>query len=421
MRTQVHVRTVTIQGADISRVKYLEDTILSKMFVRAAAIFALLALALTSAAPARAQGEPATPDDEMQSVLDALASLNAPPLHTLAPPSARNVPGPPYWVATAAARAGIPAPQEQVGKVQHITIPGEGGDILLRVYTPKGDGPFPVVVYFHGGGWVIANLDAYDPSARALTNASGAIFVSVNYRQAPEMKYPAATNDAFSAYKWAIENAGDINGDPKQVAVAGESAGGNLATGVSLRARDEGVQMPIHQLLIYPITNYAFDTESYQTYADAVPLSKPLMQYFFRNYLPNEAAGDEQYVSPLRADSLEGLPPTTMVAAEIDPLTSEGKAYADRLSDSGVSVRYQLYEGLTHEFFGMGAVVSKAKDAVAFAAEGLRSSFNNPEMPNTGAGGLESRDSRSAGLPFAALGLALAVPVGLTLRRAARR
>ncbi|MEJ7654063.1 MAG: hypothetical protein WKH64_12405 [Chloroflexia bacterium] len=172
MRTQVYVRTVTIQRADISRVKYLEDTILSKMFVRAAAIFALLALALTSAAPARAQGEPATPDDEMQSVLDALASLNAPPLHTLAPPSARNVPGPPYWVATAAARAGIPAPQEQVGKVQHITIPGEGGDILLRVYTPKGDGPFPVVVYFHGGGWVIANLDAYDPSARALTNAS---------------------------------------------------------------------------------------------------------------------------------------------------------------------------------------------------------------------------------------------------------
>lgn len=254
-------------------------------------------------------------------------------------------------------------------------MPGEGGEILARVYTPEGEGPFPVLVYFHGGGWVIANLNTYDSSARALTNAANAIVVSVAYRQAPENPFPAAMNDAYTAYQWVVENAAQINGDPNNVAVAGESAGGNLAAVVALRARNEGFQMPVHQLLVYPVTNYAFDTESYQVYADAVPLSKALMMWFRDLYLPNPEAGADPYASPLRADDLSGLPPATVILAQIDPLQSEGMAYAQRLMDAGVPTTVEVFEGTTHEFFGMGPFVPQASDTVEMAAAGLRASF----------------------------------------------
>lgn len=169
-----------------------------------------------------------------------------------------------------------------------------------------------------------------------------------------------------------------------------ESAGGNLAAATVLRARDTGIQMPTHQLLVYPITNYNFDTESYATYANAMPLSKPLMKYFWANYLTTDAEGSDPYASPLQAESLEGLPPATIIGAQIDPLQTEGQQYADALSEAGVPVRYQLYEGVTHEFFGAGAVIPAANDAVAFAAQGLTESFGTTSttppavMPDTG-------------------------------------
>lgn len=263
---------------------------------------------------------------------------------------------------------------EAVGDVSHQLIPGPDGELLVRIYRPKGNGPFPTLVYFHGGGWVIANLDVYDASCRALTNAANCMVVSVAYRQAPEHKFPAAAEDAYAATQWVLTNAARIKGDPKRVAVGGESAGGNLATVTCLMARDRKGKMPVHQMLVYPVTNYAFDTPSYQENANAKPLNQAMMKWFWGHYLSNAADGQNPYASPLRAN-LRGLPSATVITAEIDPLRSEGQAYAQRLREAGNAVKATNYTGVTHEFFGTGAVVNKAKQAVNEAAAGLRAGF----------------------------------------------
>ena len=382
----------------------------------------VLALTISSAAPALAQDEPAQPTADNQAVLDKLKALsNGVKLETLSPVEARKAPTFADAVKGVLQDRGESTAPEPVADVTDRTIPGPAGDIPVRIYTPEGDGPFPVVVYYHGGGWVLADYNVYDSSGRALANAAEAIVVSVNYRRAPENPYPAAADDAYAAYIWATQNADEIDGDTARVAVAGESAGGNLAAVTALRARDEGAQMPVHQLLVYPITNYAFDTESYETYAAAMPLSRPLMQYFWRNYLTDEAEGVEAYASPLQAESLEGLPPATVVAAQIDPLQTEGAEYAEALEGAGVSVRYQLYEGTTHEFFGAGVVIPEGKAAVAFAAEGLKAGFMS--MPESGGGGLAaSTDGPNPALPLTGLGLLGAIGYGAfrTHRRSSR-
>jgi len=314
------------------------------------------------------------PDTQMKAVLDELAAFNAPPLEKLSPGNARNAPSPKDAVVGILAKQSKPA-VEMVAEVSHQLIPGPGGELLARVYHPQGKGPFPVLVYFHGGGWVIADLGTYDASCRALTNAASCIVVSVAYRQAPEHKFPAAAEDAYAATQWVMANAAQIKGDPRRVAVGGESATGNLAAVTCLMARDRQGKMPLHQMLIYPITNYAFDTLSYQENASAKPLSKAAMQWFWDQYLENKANGSNPYASPLRAKSLKGLPPATVITADIDPLRSEGQAYALRLREAGSAVRYTNYSNVTHEFFGTGAVVDKAKQAVREAAAGLRSGF----------------------------------------------
>nr|MDQ2997495.1 alpha/beta hydrolase [Chloroflexota bacterium] len=264
---------------------------------------------------------------------------------------------------------------EGVANVAHRLIPGGAGQQLqIRIYQPAGDGPFPALVYFHGGGWVIGNLESYDSSCRALTNAANCTVISVAYRLAPEVKFPAAPEDAFAAYRWVLQNAAAIRVDPKRVAVGGESAGGNLATVTALLARDRGVAMPVHQLLVYPITNYAFNTPSYQAFVDAAPLNTPLMRWFFGHYLRSAADGTSPYVSPLRAN-LRGLPPATVITAEVDPLRDEGEAYAERLKAAGIPATLTRYMGVTHEFFSMAGVIDKAKQAVMEAAGGLRSAF----------------------------------------------
>jgi acetyl esterase/lipase len=270
----------------------------------------------------------------------------------------------------------IPMPPSQVDTTGR-EIPVEGGQIHLRVYTPKnGNGPFPGIVYYHGGGWVIASIDAYSASAQALAEKTGAVVVSVGYRQAPEHKFPTAHNDSFAAYKWVLNNAADLNIDPKMVAVAGESAGGNLAAAVSMMARDQKVQMPVHQLLVYPIAGYDFNTPSYQEYANAHPLSKPLMKWFFEKYLRSPADGNNPLIALVKAPNLKGLPPTTIINAQLDPLQSEGQAYADKLEAAGIPVTTKVYDGVTHEFFGMATVLPQAKDAQALAVEELKKAFN---------------------------------------------
>ncbi|MBA2458803.1 MAG: alpha/beta hydrolase, partial [Gemmatimonadales bacterium] len=221
---------------------------------------------------------------QMQAVLEQLLALGAKPVHTLLVSQARTGPTPADAVKALLKKQGKSAAPEPVGKVENRTIEGPGGEIPIRIYTPKGNGPFPLVVYYHGGGWVIANLDTYDASARTLTNAGNAIVVSSHYRQAPEHKFPAAHQDAFAAYRWALQNARSLNADRARVAVAGESAGGNLAAAVSMMARDSSVKLPVHQLLVYPIARYGWDTESYQENAKAVPLGRADMRWFFDHY-----------------------------------------------------------------------------------------------------------------------------------------
>jgi len=232
----------------------------------------------------------------------------------------------------------------------------------------------PLVLYFHGGGFVIADIDTYDATPRSLAAKTGAIFLSAHYRQAPEHKFPAAHDDAFAAYQWALANAERLGADPLKIAVLGESAGGNLALNVAIKARDEGLPLPIRLELIYPVADTDTGTDSYHENSNARPLDKPMMTWFVGQMLEEKADMQDKRLRLLHAD-LADLPPTTVITAGIDPLNSEGAALAERLRESGGEVRYQNYPGATHEFFGMDTVVQAAKEAQAIVTEDLRSAF----------------------------------------------
>ena len=326
--------------------------------------------ALTTVARAQV-ARPGTPTPEMQAVLDELAALNGKPAETLTAKEARKQPTPADAVAKLMKKKGLKP--EVVGDVDNRSIDGPAGKIKIRIYTPKGDGPFPLIVYYHGGGFVIADLDVYDSSPRALCNAVGAVVVSAHYRQGPENKFPAAHEDAFAAYEWVLANAAKIKGDPRRVAVVGESAGGNLANYVSLTARDRKRPLPVYQVLVYPVADSDTTTPSYQENANAKPLGKAMMKWFFDNAATPADAKDPR-LAPLHAD-LAGLPPTTLITAQIDPLRSEGEALAKKLEAAGVKVDYRNYQGVTHEFFGMGAVLPEARAALGLAATDLKAAF----------------------------------------------
>ena len=318
---------------------------------------------------------PGTPSAQMKAILDQVAAANVRPLYTLTPLQARNQPTFADAVRAVMAAKNVAPAVEAVAKVEHRTLTSNGRTVLARIYTPAGTGPFPVVVYYHGGGFVITDLDDYDSSPRALANAAGAIVISVAYHQAPAFRFPNAHEDAFAAYRWALDSASAINGNKSKVAVAGESAGGNLAAAVCLMARDRSVAQPVYQLLVYPILDFNFETASYKENANAVPLGKRTMQWFFDKYLKSQGDANNPYMSPLRAQSVSGLAPATIINAQIDPLRSEGEAYADKLRAGGVVVDQTTYPGVTHEFFGAGAVLDAAKTAVAQAATGLKRGF----------------------------------------------
>jgi acetyl esterase len=336
---------------------------------------ACASLVVATAAFAIDSSEPPKAEPRMQQVLDALAALDGKPIETLTPQEARKQPTPADAVAQLLKDQGKSAPPQAGVSVKQMNAEGPQGRIPLSVYTPAGKGPFPVLVYFHGGGFVLADTKTYDASVRALAKGAQAVVVSVEYRQAPEHKFPAAPNDAFAAYRWVLDHAKELNGDADRVAVAGESAGGNLATVVALMARDKGVKAPLHQLLIYPVVADDMSTPSYQRNANAKPLNKPMMQWFFKQYLNGPDDAQNPYALPLKADSLKGLPPATIVTAEIDPLATEGERYAEKLKKDGVPVEYRQFDGVTHEFFGMASVVPKAEDAQKFAVEHLKKAY----------------------------------------------
>jgi acetyl esterase len=250
-----------------------------------------------------------------------------------------------------------------------------GGKIHARIYTPQlGTGPFPIIVYYHGGGWVIANIDVYDASAQALAEKVGAVVVSVEYRRGPEFKFPTAHEDAYAAYMWAVNNAASINGNPMKVGVAGESAGGNLAANVSIMARDKGFQMPAHQLLVYPVANSDLNSDSFILYANAKPLDKPAIPWFLMHYLNNMSEAMDPRISLVKAN-LSNLPSTTIISAEIDPLQTEGLLLKQKLMEAGNKVTGKLYLGTTHEFFGTAILVPDAKDAQDYAASEFKAAF----------------------------------------------
>ena len=222
---------------------------------------------------------------------------------------------------------------------------------------------------------MIAPIDTYDASARAMAEQVGAVLVALEYRKGPEHKFPAAHDDAFAAYQWVLKNAASIKGDPARVALVGESAGGNLACNVAIMARDRKLTMPKAQVLVYPVAGADMNTPSYQKNAAAKPLDKPMMAWFAKNYFRTPADGQDPRISLYAKANLKGLPPTTIITAELDPLMSDGQRLADKLKAAGVSVKMQNYDGVTHEFFGMGAVLPEARQAQGLAADQLKSAL----------------------------------------------
>ncbi len=311
---------------------------------------------------------------EMQVVIEKLISLGGKPIDSLTAQEARKQPTPTDAVMAVMQDNKMtppPAKCDTMGK----DIPVTGGTTHIRVYTPKqGKAPYPVIVYYHGGGWVIANIDVYNGGAQGLCEQVGAVVVSVEYPKGPEHKFPAAHVVSFDAYQWVLKNFAELKGDSTKLAVVGESAGGNLAANMSMMARDKKIQMPLYEVLVYPIANNDINSESYVKFAGAKPLNKPMMEWFIKNEFSSVAQAADPRVSLVKAN-LKGMPKTLIIAAEIDPLQSEGKLLSDKLSAAGVQTDYQLYTGVTHEFFGMAAVVPQAKEAQALAASKLKAAF----------------------------------------------
>ena len=261
-----------------------------------------------------------------------------------------------------------------IGKVEDRAIPGPAGDIPVRVYTPvAAGGTGPALVYYHGGGWVIGDLETHDALCRTLANEAGCKVIAVDYRLAPEHPFPAAIDDAYAAVKWVEANASEIGIDPNRIAVAGDSAGGNLAAAVSLRAKAEKGPHIAFQLLIYPVTDAPRTTQSYKDFAAGHMLEAEGMDWFWNHYVLSAGADPKHpYAAPLHAESLAGLPPAYVVTAGFDVLRDEGKAYAEALKKAGVEVEYVNYEGMIHGFFNMQGVLDVARDAVKAAAKALK-------------------------------------------------
>ncbi len=306
-------------------------------------------------------------DPQAEALLQQMAQMNLPPLHTLTPTQAREM------MRGMSALSGEP---EVVANVENLTIPGPGGRIPVRIYTPRGDGPFPTLVFFHGGGWVICDLDTHDNLCRSLTNGACCVVVSVDYRLAPEHKFPAAVEDAYAATQWVANNAHRINGDPARIAVGGDSAGGNLAAVVAMMARDQDGPALTYQLLIYPATDVSSaNTDSHRNYADGYFLTRGDGEWFCGHYLNCEEDRLHHRASPLLAPDLSGLPPALVITAEFDVLRDEGESYAKRLKKAGVSVKCTRYKGMIHGFMSMDGLLNQAGTGIEEASAALCEAF----------------------------------------------
>lgn len=303
---------------------------------------------------------PAKLDPDADAVYQAFQLAGRPPYETVSPEEARRL----YLEGGAAAR---PEPVEMAA-VNDCMIPGPGGDIEARIYTPKtlrtNDGLAPSLVYFHGGGWVIGDLDTHDVVCRAIADRGELIVVAVHYRLAPEHKFPAAVEDAIAATKWLSFNAPILKIDPARLFVGGDSAGGNLAAVVSIYARDHGGPALAGQVLIYPATDFAMTHASHSEPETSVLLTHSVIRWFRNHYLNAEHDAHDWRASPARVDSLVGLPPTYIITAGADPLRDEGEEYAQRLEAAGVPTAHRTFPGQFHGFFTMGRLLPQANVAV---------------------------------------------------------
>jgi acetyl esterase/lipase len=302
-------------------------------------------------------------DPQVRTFLDRMQELGVPALGTVPPEEARAVQD------EAAATVFGPVPDVAW---EDRALPGPAGEIPVRVYRP-GDEPAPVLVYFHGGGWVLGSLDTHHGVCATLARRSGCVVCSVDYRMAPEHRFPAAVEDAWAVTRLLAERPDEVGGRPGALAVGGDSAGGNLAAVCARKARDEGIPLAL-QLLVYPVTDADLDRASYREFADGYYLTAHSMGWFWDHYLPD---GDrfQPDASPLRAEDLSGTAPALVITAGFDPLLVEGEAYARRLEEAGVPVTLSRYDGMIHGFFRMPAVIDRANDALAEASAALRAAF----------------------------------------------
>jgi acetyl esterase len=315
-------------------------------------------------------------DTDMRLVIDALTELGARPLEQSSPEAARRQPKLIDAISAIMARQGR-APSEDGVATEDITFKGAEDELAARLYRPSGvlSRLNPMILYFHGGGFVTGDLDMHDPSARALARRTGAIVVSADYRLAPEHKFPAAHDDAAAAWRWLVGAARDLGGDPRRMAVAGEDAGGNLALNVALLARDDHVTQPVAVVLIHPIAGSDMSRPSYGETLRARPIGMPGMQWRMRHELEDREQMSDPRIDLSGRHDLAGIAPTTIVLAEIDPLRSEGEALAEALEAAGVSTTCTVHEGVTQGFFGLGLIVTKALFAQSEAAEALNKAF----------------------------------------------
>jgi acetyl esterase len=306
-------------------------------------------------------------DPQARLFLDQLAASGMPPIEAMTPADAR--------LATVAMLSAVVGDRAELASVRDLRVPGPAGGVPVRVYVPEGRVPQPILVYFHGGGFVIGDLESHDPICRVLAGRIPAIVVAVDYRLAPEHPFPAALDDCYAATCWVAEHARDLAGDPARLAVGGDSAGGNLAASVSILARDRGAPAIAHQLLVYPVTDSSFDTPSHVENAEGYLLTRATMTWFLDHYLRTPADRVDPRFAVLRAPDLSGLPPATVLTAEFDPLRDEGERYAARLGAAGVPVEARRFDGIIHGFFTMPALFAHAETAIDAAAAALRRAF----------------------------------------------
>lgn len=325
--------------------------------------------------PAVATQPPAAAPD-MQGVLNALAALQPKPIERLTPVKARLQPSPADAAKAYMRKQGMSTAPDAAVTTQDLAY---GSDPMqyARIYRPvaaSGAGGLPLIVYYHGGGWVIADINTYDATPRLLSKQLNAIVVSVEYRHAPEAKFPAQHEDAAMAYRWVLQNAASWGVDPAKIAFAGESAGGNLAVATAIYARDNQLTAPLHILSVYPIANSSKTLPSRKDSANAKPLNTAMLGWFGHYYAASPADQMDPRINLVKAD-LHGLPPTTIVNAQIDPLRSDGETLADAMRKAGDLVEQRTFKGVTHEFFGMGQAVRGAYDAELYAIARLKAAF----------------------------------------------